>query len=380
MILSPKYQLIQKLAKEFAENEIPESMQEEIDQTGEFPKSLYNKITENGFFGIKVPKEYGGQGGDNLAYVLFVEQISRVSMVTSICLSGANSLGSGPLLNAGTPEQLEKYLRPVAEGKKFPCFALTEPGAGSDAAGLQSSAVRDGDYYVLNGRKTFITGAPIADFAVVYAKTDFSKGAKGISAFIVDMDTPGITLGRDEKKMGIIGMPTSDIILEDVRIHKDNLLGEEGMGFINAMKTLDVGRLGVSATALGVAQACMEEAIDFAKNRKQFGQRIADFQSISFMIAQMATQIQACRELLYNSAVLKDTNAKDAGMHCSMAKLFITETACKIAHDALQIHGGYGYIKDYRIERLYRDIRVNTLFEGTSQVQHIVIAKELLKK
>lgn len=380
MILSPKYQLIQKLAKDFAETEIPESMQEEIDQTGVFPDSLYRKIADNGFFGIKIPKEYGGQGGDNLAYALFVEQISRVSMVSAVCLSGANSLGSGPLLTSGNPAQLDKYLRPVAAGKMFPVFGLTEPGAGSDAAGIQSTAVRDGDYYILNGRKTFITGAPIADFAVIYAKTDVTKGAKGISAFIVDMDTPGITLGRNEKKMGIIGFPTSDIILEDVRIHKDNLLGEEGMGFINAMKTLDVGRLGVASMALGVAQACLEEAIDFAKNRKQFGQRIADFQSIGFMIAQMATKIQACRELVYNAAVLKDANAKDAGMHCSMAKFFVTETACQIAHDALQIHGGYGYIKDYRIERLYRDVRVNTLYEGTSQIQQLIIAKELLKK
>lgn len=379
MIFSEKYELIRKLAREFAEKEIPSEVQDQIDQTGEYPQEILEKIRKNGLFGIKVPKELGGQGADTLAYVIVIEEIARVSMVTSIYVSGANSLGSGPLLLAGTQEQLEKYLAPVARGEKYPCFALTEPGAGSDAGSVATTAVKDGDYYILNGRKTFITAAPISDFAIVFAKTDVTKGSKGISTFIVDMNLPGISFGKNEKKMGIIGCPTSDIILEDVRVHKDNLLGEENKGFTNAMKTLDYGRLGVAAQSIGVGQACLDEAIKYAKERKQFGKRIADFQAISFMIADMATELQAARELVYNGAVMKDKNDSKASMYCSMAKYFASEAANRIAYKALQIHGGYGYIKDYRIERLYRDVRINTIFEGTSQVQQMVISGALLK-
>lgn len=379
MIFSEKYELIRKLAREFAEKEIPSDVQDKIDQTGEFPQEILEKIKKTGFFGIKVPKELGGQGADTLAYVITIEEFARVSMVTSIYVSGANSLGSGPLLLAGTKEQLEKYLAPVAKGEKYPCFALTEPGAGSDASAVATTAVRDGDYYVLNGRKTFITAAPISDFAIVFAKTDVTKGSRGISTFIVDMDLPGISFGKNESKMGIIGCPTSDIILEDVRVHKDNLLGEENQGFINAMKTLDYGRLGVAAQSVGVAQACLDEAIKYSKERKQFGKRIADFQAISFMIADMATELQAAKELLYNGAVMKDAGDKKASMYCSMAKYYASEMCNRVAYKALQIHGGYGYIKDYRIERLYRDARINSIFEGTSQVQQMVISGNLLK-
>lgn len=379
MIFSEKYELIRKLAREFAEKEIPSDVQDKIDQTGEFPQEILEKIKKTGFFGIKVPKELGGQGADTLAYAITIEEFARVSMVTSIYVSGANSLGSGPLLLAGTKEQLEKYLAPVAKGEKYPCFALTEPGAGSDASAVATTAVRDGDYYVLNGRKTFITAAPISDFAIVFAKTDVTKGSRGISTFIVDMDLPGISFGKNESKMGIIGCPTSDIILEDVRVHKDNLLGEENQGFINAMKTLDYGRLGVAAQSVGVAQACLDEAIKYSKERKQFGKRIADFQAISFMIADMATELQAAKELLYNGAVMKDAGDKKASMYCSMAKYYASEMCNRVAYKALQIHGGYGYIKDYRIERLYRDARINSIFEGTSQVQQMVISGNLLK-
>ena len=379
MIFSEKYELIRKLAREFAEKEIPSEMQDQIDQTGEFPEELLEKIRKNGLFGIKVPKELDGQGADTLAYVIVIEEIARVSMVTSIYVSGANSLGSGPLLLAGTQEQLEKYLAPVARGEKYPCFALTEPGAGSDAGAVATTAVRDGDYYVLNGRKTFITAAPISDFAIVFAKTDVTKGSRGISTFIVDMDLPGISFGKNEDKMGIIGCPTSDIIFEDVRVHKDNLLGEENKGFTNAMKTLDYGRLGVAAQSVGVGQACLDEAIKYAKERKQFGRRLADFKAISFMIADMATELQAARELLYNGAVMKDKGDRKASMYCSMAKYYASEMCNRVAYKALQIHGGYGYIKDYRIERLYRDARINSIFEGTSQIQQMIIANNLLK-
>ena len=379
MVLSEKYQLIQKLAKDFAEAEIPSELQDEIDQTGNFPQELLEKFAHYGFYGIKAPVEYGGQGGDTLAYVLSIEQISRVSAVASIYVSGANSLGSGPLLLAGTEEQKQKYLGMVARDGKYPAFALTEPGAGSDAGGVVTSAVRDGDDWIINGRKAFITGAPIADFAIVFCKTDPSRGNKGITTFIVDMDLPGISFGKPENKMGIIGCPTSDIVFEDVRVPDSARLGEVNEGFTNAMKTLDYGRLGVAAQSVGIAQACLEEAIKYAKERKQFGRPIAKFQAIQFMIADMATELEASRQLLYNGAIMKDANDRQASMYCSMAKYFAAEAANRIAYKALQIHGGYGYIKDYRIERLYRDIRINSIFEGTSQVQQMVIAGALLK-
>ena len=379
MVLSEKYQLIQKLARDICEAEIPSELQDEIDRTGNYPQELIRKFADYGFWGIKAPKEYGGQGGDTLAYVLAIEQIARVSMVTSIYVSGANSLGSGPLLLAGTHEQLEKYLRPIAEGKKYPCFALTEPGAGSDASAVSTSAVRDGDDWIINGRKCFITAAPISDFAMVFCKTDPAKGNKGITTFIVDMKTPGVSCGKPEDKMGIIGCPTSDIVFEDVRVSDADRLGEVNQGFTNAMKTLDYGRLGVAAQSVGVGQACLEEAIKYAKERKQFGRPIAKFQAIQFMIADMATELEAARQLVYNGAVMKDAGDRQASMYCSMAKYFASEAANRVAYKALQIFGGYGYIKDYRIERLYRDVRINTIFEGTSQVQQMVISGALLK-
>ncbi len=379
MILSEKYLLIQKMFRDYMEREFPTDLQDEIDQTGEYPYDKLKKMGEMGFFGIKTPKELGGQGGDTLAYVLAIEQVSRVNLVTGVWLSGANSLGSGPLMFYGTDEQIQKYLVPTAQGKRFPCFMLTEPGAGSDAGGVTTQAVRDGDEWVINGRKAFITAAHYADFGVLFARTTKGKGNKGISAFVIDMNTPGITLGKPENKMGIIGCPTSDVIFENVRVPASALLGEQDRGFINAMKTLDYGRLGVSAQSIGVAQACLEEATKYAKERKQFGRRIADFQGISFMLADMATELEAGRQLLYHAAQYKDTGASDAGMYCSMAKLYCAEAVNHIATKAMQIHGGYGYIKDYRIERLFRDARVNALFEGTSQVQQIVVSGNLLK-
>ena len=379
MGLSEKYQLIRKLARDFCEKEIPKELQDEIDQTGNYPQELLDKFKKYGFFGIKAPKEIGGQGGDTLAYCITIEEISRVSSVSAIYVSGANSLGTGPLLLAGTEEQKAKYIGGVARGELFPCFGLTEPGAGSDAGGVVTSAVRDGDEWVLNGRKAFITGAPIADFCVVFAKTDPKLGSKGITTFIVDMKLPGVSCGKVENKMGIIGCPTSDVVLEDVRVPDSCRLGEVNKGFSNAMKTLDYGRLGVASQSVGLGQACLEEAIKYAKERKQFGQPIAKFQAISFMIADMATELEAARELLYNAAVTKDLGDPKASMYCSMAKYFASEACNHIAYKALQIHGGYGYIKDYRIERLYRDCRINSIFEGTSQVQQMVISGALLK-
>ena len=380
MIFSEKHDLVRKLARDFAETELTNDVLDEIEETGNYPKELLDKMGKAGFFGIKMPKKYGGQGSDYVSYAIVLEELGRVSAVTDIWVSGPNSLGGGPLMLAGTEAQLEKYLTPVAKGEKIMAFALTEPGAGSDAGGTVTTAVKDGDYYVLNGRKTFITTAPVADWSIVYAKTDPSqKGSRGISAFIVDMKLPGVSCGKAEHKMGTIGCPVSDIILEDVRIHKDDMLGEENRGFQNAMKTLDIGRIGVAATSMGVAQGALDEAIKYAKERKQFGRRIADFQAISFMIAEMATKLQAAKELVYRAAQLKDINSPEAGMAASMAKYYSTEICNEIAGKAVQIHGGYGFIKEYKVERIYRDCRVFTIFEGTSQVQQMVISGNLLK-
>ncbi|MDR0915649.1 MAG: acyl-CoA dehydrogenase family protein [Oscillospiraceae bacterium] len=382
MVFSEKHELIRKLARDFAETELTKEILDTIEETAEYPTELLAKMGKAGFFGIKTPREYGGQGSDYISYVIVLEELGRVSAVTDIWVSAPNSLGGGPLMLSGTPEQLEKYLKPVATGEKIMAFALTEPDAGSDAGGTKTTAVKDGDYYVLNGRKTFITTAPVADWAIVYARTDLSqtKSSRGISAFIVDMKLEGVSCGKAEHKMGIIGCPTSDIILEDVRVHKDDMLGEENRGFQNAMKTLDIGRIGVAAMSIGVAQGALDEAVKYAKERKQFGQRIADFQAIGFMIADMATKLQAAKELVYRAAQLKDANSSDAGVAASMAKLYATEICNEIAGKAVQIHGGYGYIKEYKVERIYRDCRVFTIFEGTSQVQQLVISNALLKK
>ena len=372
-----QHELVRKLAREFAETELTKEILDKVEEEEVFPEEILDKMAKAGFFGIKVPKQYG-QGGDARSYVIVMEEIARVSGVASIYVSSPNSLSGGPFLLSGNAEQKEKYLRPVVTGEKKVCFALTEPGAGSDAGGMQTTAVKDGDYYVLNGRKTFITMAPLADWAVVYAKTDMSMGTKGISAFIVDMKQEGVSCGKPEKKMGVVGCATSDIILENVRVHKDNLLGQEGKGFINAMKTLDTGRMGVAAQSIGVAQGCLDEAIKYAKERKQFGRPIAKFQAIAFMLAEMATKLEAAKNLVYKTAWLID-NGQDASMAASMAKFYASEVCNEIAAKTVQIHGGYGFIKDYKIERMFRDCRVFTIYEGTSQVQQMVISGKLLK-
>lgn len=380
MIFSEKHELVRKLARDFAEKELTNEVLDQIEDTGNYPKELLDKMAKAGFYGIKTPLQYGGQGSDYVSYVITMEELARASAVTTIWASAPNSLGGGPLMLAGTPEQLEKYLTPVAKGDKIIAFGLTEPNAGSDAGGTTTTAVQDGDYWILNGRKTFITTAPVADWCIIYAKTDRTKkGSRGISAFIMDMKLPGVSCGKPEHKMGLKGCPTSDIIMEDVRIHKDDMLGEEGKGFTNAMKTLDVGRIGVAAMSIGVAQGALDESVRYAKERKQFGRRIADFQAISFMLADMATKLQAAKELVYRAAQLKDTGSREAGQAASMAKYYSTEICNEIAAKAVQIHGGYGYIHEYKVERIYRDCRVFTIFEGTSQVQQMVIAGNLLK-
>ncbi|MBQ2782640.1 MAG: acyl-CoA dehydrogenase family protein [Oscillospiraceae bacterium] len=382
MILDKKHAMQQKLFRQFAETEFTKELQDELDNTGEFNWEMHKKMSKYGFMGVKIPKEYGGAGCDYLTYALLIEEFARQCSVLSIYANTSNSLGGGPLMLAGNEEQKKKYLPQLASGEKIIAFGLTEPGAGSDAGGTCTTAVFDPETeeYVLNGRKCFISAAPMADWTIVFAKTDLkAKGSKGISMFIVDMKLPGVSLGKHEEKMGIHGYPTSDVVLEDVRVGKDCLVGPLHKGFQYAMKTLDGGRLGMAAQAVGVAQSALDEAVKYAKERKQFGRRIADFQGVSFMIAEMAADVEAARQLVYHAAELKDKNM-DATAACSIAKYFAAEAANRCAYKAVQIHGGYGYIREYKVERIYRDARICSIYEGTSQVQQMVIAASLLNK
>ncbi len=380
MILDRKHALEQKLFRQFAENEFTKELQDRLDETGGFDWDMHRKMAKYGFMGVRIPREYGGAGGDYLSYALMIEEFARVDAALSIYANTSNSLGGGPLMMAGTEEQKKKYLPPIASGEKIMVFALTEPGAGSDAGGTTTTAVQDGDSFILNGRKTFVSGAPMADWCLVFAKTDLSaKGSRGISMFVVDLHLPGVSLGAPEKKMGINGYPTCDVVLEDVRVPADCLVGPLHRGFSIAMRTLDGGRLGMAAQAVGIAQSCLDESVAYAKERKQFGQPIGNFQGVSFMLAEMATDIAAARELVYHAAELKDADM-DATMACSMAKFFAAEAANRCAYKAVQIHGGYGYSRDYKVERLYRDARICSIYEGTSQIQEVVIAGQLLKK
>lgn len=380
MILDKKHALQQKLFRQFAETEFTKELQDELDQTHEFNWDIHNKMAKYGFMGVKIPTQYGGTGSDHLTYAIMVEELARQDAVLAIYANTSNSLGGGPIMLAGSEEQKKKYLPDVASGKKIMVFGLTEPGAGSDAGGTTTTAVPDGDDYIINGRKCFISGAPVADWIVIFAKTDLTKkGSRGISMFVVDMHLPGVSLGANEKKMGINGYPTCDVVFEDVRVSKDCLVGPLNKGFQYAMKTLDGGRLGVAAMSTGVAQSCLDEAVKYAKERKQFGKRIADFQGVSFMIADMAADVEAARQLTWHAAQLKDANDPEASKACSIAKYFAAEAANRCAYKAVQIHGGYGYIQEYKVERLYRDARIMSIFEGTSQIQQVVISSSLLK-
>lgn len=377
MIESEKYKLIRKSVREFAKKELA-PLAAEIDEKSHFPEHLYKKMAENQYFGVTIPKKYGGCDAGYVAMAIVMEELARVSVSATLYVTSPNTLLGLPLLNYGTEEQKQKYLVPVMLGEKEGTFALTEPSAGSDAATQNTVAQMDGDYYILNGRKTFITAAPLCDFAIIFACTDSSKGIKGITAFIVDRDVPGYSVGAPERKMGVCGSPTADIILENVRVHKNQILGEPGNAFLMAMKTLDSGRLVVAAQCLGIAEAAMEEAVKYVKQRNQFGHPIADFQGIQFMLADMETKICCARALIYDTA-----EKKDAGLsitkEAAAAKYFASELCNEIAGKALQLHGGYGYVKDYPIERIFRDARVTTIYEGTSQILQMVIAKQVLK-
>ncbi len=368
---------VRELAKDFAEGTLA-ALSQEIDQTDTYPQEVADQMAELGFFGIKIPEEYGGLGLDMRSYVSVMEEIAKKSPVSTLYISSCNSLSTAPIILSGTEEQKQKYLPGVCEGTSIIAFALTEPGAGSDAGSLSTKAKEDGDFYVLNGRKTFITFAPKANYSIVYAKTEPEKGVKGISAFIVDMTLPGVSCGLPEHKMGQRGVPVSDIVLDDVRVPKECMLGEKNMGFINAMKTLNVGRVGVASMSIGMAAEALELAVEYTKQREQFGKPLCKNQALAFMMADMQTKLEAARNLVYKAAWLMDTG-EDATVAASMAKYYAAESAIEIINKALQLHGGYGYSQEYEIERLYRDIRICSIYEGSSQVQQMVISGHLLK-
>lgn len=377
MIFKKEHLLLQKAVRTFAEVEV-QPYAAEREKEGKISRELMDKLAKYKYTSPIVPKEYGGAGADYVSYVIIMEEISKKCASTGTFVTAAASLVSGPLLNFGTPAQKEKYLTKITSGEWIGAFGLTEPGAGSDAGGQTTTAVLEGDNYILNGRKTFITNAPICDFAVVIAVTERGKGVRGTTAFIVDMNLEGVSCGAHEDKMGIRATETSDLIFEGVKVPKENILGKEGQGFKIAMHTLDTGRIGVAAQALGVAQGAMDEAVKYSKERVQFGKSLSKFQDIQFKLANMETKICAVRALIYKTAEMKE-----AGMpvtkESAMCKYMAAEVANEVAYDALQIHGGYGFIKDYSIERMYRDARIMSIYEGTSQVQQMVIAGSLLK-
>lgn len=376
-VLSKEQEMARGLFRQFAETEA-KPLAQEIDETERFPIETVKKMQKYGFMGIPFAKEFGGQGCDSLTYAICVEELSRVCGTTGVIVSAHTSLGAEPINKFGTPEQKEKYLIPLAKGEKLGAFGLTEPGAGTDAAGQQTKAVLEGNHYVLNGSKIFITNGGQADIYIIFAMTDKSKGTKGISAFIVEKDFPGFSIGTKEKKMGIRGSSTTELIFENCIVPKENLLGQEGKGFGIAMTTLDGGRIGIAAQALGLAQGAFDETVAYAKERKQFGRSIAKFQNTQFQLADMKTKIEAARLLVYNAAKAKDTK-KRFSVEAAMAKLYAAEVAMEVTTKCVQLHGGYGYTREYPVERMMRDAKITEIYEGTSEVQRMVISGDLLR-
>ena len=380
-VLDKKHEMARTLFREFAENEV-KPLAQEVDETERFPMETVEKMARYGFFGIPIPKEYGGQGCDILTYAMCVEKLSKVCGTTGVIVSAHTSLCMDPILTFGTELQKKKYLPELASGKKLGAFGLTEPGAGTDAQGQQTKAVLDGDEWVLNGSKCFITNGKYADIYIVIAVTGTvekrGRMMKEISAFIVEKGTPGFTFGVKEKKMGIRGSATYELIFQDCRIPKTALLGQRGKGFNIAMHTLDGGRIGIASQALGLAEGALERTIDYVKERKQFGRSLAQFQNTQFQIADMATEVEAAQLLVYKAAMAKQTQ-KQYGMEAAKAKLFAAETAMAVTTKCVQLHGGYGYIREYDVERMMRDAKITEIYEGTSEVQRMVISANLLK-
>ncbi|MGG0185011.1 acyl-CoA dehydrogenase AcdA [Bacillus rhizoplanae] len=375
--LSEEHEMIRKMVRDFARNEVAPTAAER-DEEERFDRALFDQMAELGLTGIPWPEEYGGIGSDYLAYVIAVEELSRVCASTGVTLSAHTSLAGWPIFKFGTEEQKQKYLRPMAEGKKIGAYGLTEPGSGSDAGGMKTTAKRDGDHYILNGSKIFITNGGIADIYVVFALTDPESKQRGTSAFIVESDAPGFSVGKKESKLGIRSSPTTEIIFEDCRIPAENLLGEEGEGFKIAMQTLDGGRNGIAAQAVGIAQGALDAAADYAKERHQFGKPIAAQQGIGFKLADMATGVEAARLLTYQAAWL-ESEGLPYGKESAMSKLFAGDTAMKVTTEAVQVFGGYGYTKDYPVERFMRDAKITQIYEGTQEIQRLVISRMLTK-
>ncbi len=375
--LSKTEELFLQMIREFAEKEV-KPLAAEVDELERFPIETVEKMAKLGMMGIPIPAKYGGAGGNNLMYGLAVEELSRVCATTGVILSAHTSLCAAPILASGTEEQKMKYLPKLASGEWLGAFGLTEATAGTDAAMQQTSAVLDGDEYVINGSKMFITNGEYANVYVVFAMTDKTRGYKGITAFIVEKGTPGFSIGKKEKKLGIRGSATTELVFEECRIPKENILGAEGKGFGIAMKTLDGGRIGIAAQALGIAQGAIDETIRYTKERKQFGKTISQFQNTQFQLADLETKLQAAR-LLVRSAQYKKDNGIPYSVDAAMAKLFASETAMEITTKAVQFHGGYGYSREYPIERMMRDAKITEIYEGTSEVQRMVIASNLFK-
>ena len=375
--LTREQELVRQMVREFAVNEV-KPIAAEIDETEEFPMENVKKMAELGMMGIPFPKELGGAGGDVLSYIMTVEELSKVCGTHGVIVSAHTSLCASLLYENGTPAQKEKYLVPLAKGEKIGAFGLTEPGAGTDAAGQQTTAVLDGDNYILNGSKIFITNGGVADTFIVFAMTDKSQGTRGISAFIVEKDFPGFSIGKKEDKLGIRASSTTELIFENCIVPKENLIGKEGKGFGIAMKTLDGGRIGIAAQALGIAEGAYEEAVKYMKERKQFGRPLSAFQGLQWMIADMETKIEAAKLLVYKAAWLKQ-NKMPYSVDAAKAKLFAAEVAMDVTTKAVQIHGGYGYTKEYPVERMMRDAKITEIYEGTSEVQKMVIAGAALR-
>lgn len=377
-VLSKEHQMLRKMYRDFAENEV-KPLAEEVDEKEMFPVETVKKLGKLGMMGVYFPKQYGGAGADVLAYAMCVEELSKVCGTTGVIVSAHTSLCCAPIFENGTEEQKMKYLPKLCSGEWLGAFGLTEPGAGTDASGQQTTAVLEGDHYVLNGTKLFITNAGYADVFVVMAMTDRSKGNHGISAFIVEKDFPGFSVGKHEKKMGIRGSSTSELIFEDCIVPKENLLGKEGEGFKIAMKTLDGGRIGIAAQALGIGEGAIDEVIKYTKERIQFGKRLSQFQNTQFQIADMHTRMKAAQYLVYSAAIKKQAH-EPYGIDSAMAKLFAAEAANDVTRRAVQLFGGYGYTRDYPVERMMRDAKITEIYEGTSEVQRMVIANALQVK
>ena len=375
--MTDEHKMIQQAARDFAQNEIA-PIAAEFDESGEFPVETIRKMGEMGFMGIEIPEEYGGAGMDTLAYVLALEEICKADASHGTIMSVNNSLYAYGLLKFGTEEQKQHFLVPVASGEAVGAYSLTEPMSGSDASTMRSRAVREGDQYILNGRKSWVTSGPVAEFIVVFTLTEPEKGHRGITAFMVEADRPGFIRGKKEPKLGIRASATSEIVFEDYKIPVGHRLGGDGEGFKIAMTVLDAGRIGIASQALGISEAAYEASVEYAKEREAFGKKIGQFQGVSFKLADMKTRIEAARLLVYNAAMAKERSKKSGGrytLEASMAKLFASETAVYVTNEAVQIHAGMGYSKELPIERYYRDAKVTEIYEGTSEIQRLVISR-----